>query len=932
VRWHTIETPHFLVHYHDGLEALGQRTARVAEEAHAILSPLLDWQPGARTHVVVSDFGDDANGLARVVPYNLVQVFAAVPEARSSLGDYDDWLRGLVYHEYTHILHLDTMGGLHLTLNAIFGKSVAPNAALPRWYTEGLATYHESMRTGAGRSRNALYAMILRCAALESRLLSLGTASGAPTLWPGLTAWYLYGAYFVTYLAATRGEEKLRDFNHRYGERWLPLAVNRTAKEVFGQDFVSLWREWQGALLGESLADWVVLRAKGGPTPMRSLTPVAYGHDHVRVHPGQEAISFVHSDGKGARALVLYDLASGATRKVVDAVGSGRHAWAPDGKQLVVARTEVVDRLYAFGDLHWVNAADGAMRPLTRGLRAREPDISPDGRHVVFVVSRVGTSDLMRLDLQTQDLEVLYAGQGLEQLSSPAFSPDGAQVVVSRFVEGPPAQRDLFLFSLEDRRWTRLTDDGAQDVEPIFAPDGLSIIYSADHEGVFDLFRCVLATGQITRISRSIGGTFGPAVARDGRLFATRYGAEGNEIVTFTAPAQEAKVELGGRPRALIRYGDVGVAYPERSYQPWRYLWPRAWFPEFLTTFSLEGALGLTLSGGDPVGRHRWVGNLSYDTYVESAAFSLAYAFVGWPIDLSLGLSHTPQLRRISVDGQGRNYTEDQNRLTLYGGLPFPGSDHWFGFDFGYEVAHFAVRDSLPRAEDPLARSTVLPEGGFFNSLWLSWSFARLKSFAESISTAWGWVVSTSLRLRSPLLGSEYQSFDISAAAQLYLPMPWPDNHVWALRLAGGVGWADYRRRGLYALGGIGEQDLVRTLMEQVGGVGGALLRGYPVAAFWGDHYVLGNLEYRFPLLENNFGYETLPFFVGRLSGALFADYGAAWFGTLRADDLRLGVGGELRLRTHLSYYLPATFRLGYAFGAQRGGLHHVYLVLGNEF
>ena len=61
------------------------------------------------------------------------------------LGFYDDWMRQLIYHEYAHILHTDTSKGLHTILNSIFGKFALNNAVTPRWYTEGLAVYYETL-------------------------------------------------------------------------------------------------------------------------------------------------------------------------------------------------------------------------------------------------------------------------------------------------------------------------------------------------------------------------------------------------------------------------------------------------------------------------------------------------------------------------------------------------------------------------------------------------------------------------------------------------------------------------------------------------------------------------------------------------------------------------------------------------------------------
>ena len=200
VRWFTITTPHFFVHYyrssrHD-LQAVAQRAAHIAERVHQVLVPYLRHEPSERTHLVVSDDTDAANGSATILPYNVVRVFVTAPDAFSELNDYDDWMYGLLIHEYSHILHIDHIVGLPRVVNAIFGKIWSPNQIQPRWYIEGLATFEESQRTAGGRVRSNISEMVLRVAALDGKLFDLGQAENS-RLFPRSVALRLYGARFL---------------------------------------------------------------------------------------------------------------------------------------------------------------------------------------------------------------------------------------------------------------------------------------------------------------------------------------------------------------------------------------------------------------------------------------------------------------------------------------------------------------------------------------------------------------------------------------------------------------------------------------------------------------------------------------------------------------------------------------------------------------
>ncbi|MCK5798631.1 MAG: hypothetical protein KAI47_15670, partial [Deltaproteobacteria bacterium] len=200
-RWFTIKSPHFYVHYYKSLRhdegAQAQKVARVAERCHRILAPIFRHTPSSRTHIVVTDMTDGANGMAQTLPYNIIHVYLTGPDSHSYLQLYDDWLTALIMHEYTHILHLDTIHGLPTVVNSVMGKVWAPNQMQPRWFLEGLAVHQETWRTGGGRLRSSLFDMLLRSHALEGKLLRLDQISSNTRIYPRGHVPYVYGAFFL---------------------------------------------------------------------------------------------------------------------------------------------------------------------------------------------------------------------------------------------------------------------------------------------------------------------------------------------------------------------------------------------------------------------------------------------------------------------------------------------------------------------------------------------------------------------------------------------------------------------------------------------------------------------------------------------------------------------------------------------------------------
>ena len=122
--WTTLETPHFFIHYHQGEEEIAKRTAVIAEDVHDRLVPRIKWDPSGRTHLVLVDAMDDTNGLTTPFPYKHITLYITPPIGAPGFGTmaYDEWMRTLITHEYTHILHLDMVHGFPDFLQYIFGR------------------------------------------------------------------------------------------------------------------------------------------------------------------------------------------------------------------------------------------------------------------------------------------------------------------------------------------------------------------------------------------------------------------------------------------------------------------------------------------------------------------------------------------------------------------------------------------------------------------------------------------------------------------------------------------------------------------------------------------------------------------------------------------------------------------------------------------
>ena len=138
-------------------------------------------------------------------------------------------------------------------------------------------------------------------------------------------------------------------------------------------------------------------------------------------------------------------------------------------------------------------------------------DITPDGRTVI--AARNDTSaipaigeDLVAFDVATGEARVLTPGDAW--YDAPACSPDGRSVAALRVTRGSPetAQRAwLVVIDLATGEQRTLAPDlDRWPNEPVWAPDGRAIFFTADDDGHLSVYRVEIAgedDGRVTRVA-----------------------------------------------------------------------------------------------------------------------------------------------------------------------------------------------------------------------------------------------------------------------------------------------------------------------------------------------------------------------------------------------------------------------------------------------
>ncbi len=967
VDWKTIKTPHFRIRFPERIEPIAQKSANILEEVFPLVTEKWGRKPWSYTEVVLTDRTDDSNGMAAVLPYNWMIIYTVPPSPDSSLAHYDDWLRMLLVHEFTHIVQIDAFGGIWWPVRVLLGKTVSPSGISPTWLREGIAQWDETVFTKGGRGRGSYSEMAIRTAILSDSFPPISFADGLSWKWPGYAAAYLYGIEFVEWLISTYGEDRFMEFDGRVRRSIMLAMINHQARQVYGKTFYELWMEWKRHLLKRFAAVDAALTAEG-VTPAETLVPVKEQRRYwspTLSRDGRELV-YTQTSPFGPPEMHLYNIETGEDERIKKKVAANQFSFSPDGRTIAYSKMGGYKRYYKFYDL-WIYDRDAKKRKqrfrrLTVGQRARDPDFTPDGKNLIFVKGDGSTDTLNRIDVKTRDVTLLTPNVAPHtQFANPRVSPCGRFIVVSMWQ--PDHGWRIYRLNIDGTNPVRLTKTRGLVIEahPVWAPDGNDVIYSSDETGISNFYR-VSAHGERKpcRITNVVSGAFQPTTAVGAGIVGEYYTPDGLVIArfgTWVRPADHDLERCKGKAvgdAGLGLYGGSGSTYPKhfqlgddsrptgggkgvpdpagigtaslgatgfKKYPVEKYVafGQSLFLPRFVlpnVAYTSDTVFASIMTGGADVLRwHNWLASLNYRVDARHLGYSLQYWYsryrpvfsvilADYAVDfgmISFVNSVTPTLSRTV------HFYEKRRAVAASVGVPW-GSH-------GFQVAYF-FEDHMPKTKLTAAERAVL-NLGHFAGLRFKYNYRDTERYPASISRENGRDIRLTTIVQNKYFGSGDRNEQVifSGDWREFIKLPWMT--VFALRAAGGMTWGDRLVQGTFGMGGaLGEGNF---------GGGGTYnyfpLRGLPVSALSRTRAMLFSGEYRFPLVEPQFGLGTAPFFLKDISAAVFADYGNAWNAheggcdSLNTffDEFLLGVGAELRGNFIVGHGLPIHGRIGYA-------------------
>ena len=306
----TLSTPLGILHAEIHFDTRDQEAALIVEEI--IKKDLIkvvnyfEHVPASTVHFNLNPYLRLSNGNARVFPTTIINLYQFPASQREHLITLEDWLTGLVFHEFIHITHLDQTSDYLKIGENIFGSiAKVPASVVPRWFTEGIAVWGESHLIKGGRLNNPLFkAELVERLSTDEKFCKTIDCLDEPGVYPGGAFSYWAGAHFLEYLENTKSGTIKCLVKDNSGK--IPFLLNRVFEKCTGLEAPVQFELFKESLVQKYRAD---LKSSESQIFNGEVIKESFGvTDHQRGFLSDGEILIRVEKNRLREALVAYDL------------------------------------------------------------------------------------------------------------------------------------------------------------------------------------------------------------------------------------------------------------------------------------------------------------------------------------------------------------------------------------------------------------------------------------------------------------------------------------------------------------------------------------------------------------------------------------------------------------------------------------------------
>lgn len=263
--------------------------------------------------------------------------------------------------------------------------------------------------------------------------------------------------------------------------------------------------------------------ATATPTLRPSPTPVSYGAGKLVYWVQQENYTGDPDFDSAFYSIGILNLETGEQSILLESDGETYSLYvssaSSDGRYIYFMGSDVYEAdgglftnslLYVYdlgvGNIDQISVMPeySGQQPIEELLNEGWPDISPDGRYLVFgsnrdhLDSEEYIENLYLMDVDDHSIEKVPGTQ--DNSLRARFSPDGTRIAYS-FWDGD--DWEIYVIGVDGSGGMQITDNEANDRYPEWSPAGDELVFHSNMEGSYDLFIYDFDSGETSRLTSS---------------------------------------------------------------------------------------------------------------------------------------------------------------------------------------------------------------------------------------------------------------------------------------------------------------------------------------------------------------------------------------------------------------------------------------------
>jgi len=536
LKWQTIESEHFKVHFHESTERSAREAIEVAEYVYPYITKLYDFKPDSKTEIIIKDVDDYSNGSAYYHD-NLIEIWAK-PLDYDLRGSHR-WMQDVVSHEFTHIVQLGKSMKLNRFVPGSYIQMMAyedekredvlygypnqltsyfiPSTTVPPWFAEGTAqhTYDDIFFDYWDSIRD----MILRDKVLNKDLFTFDEMNTFGKCGLGNELVYNQGYSLIEYIVDIYGEESLKDISSTLSNP-LNFSISKSIKNVLNISGYELYNNWKLFLEDRYSNQTKNINKKNNYT---FIEKKGTKNVNPKWSPNGEKIAFISNklnDYFGQTDLFIYDIEKDSSEKIMHGVKS-TPTWINDTQIIYTKRSKPNENGSKFFDLYQYDFDKEKETRLTNDARVFAPFFSKKENKVFAINTYDGTSNIAVYDIADSSVKNITDFNDGVQIFS-VIDYDNSLLVDAVINH----ERDFYLVDSVDNKLEVFKKELWDLREPVYKDN--IFIYSDDRTGIYNLyFKSLEKEGYITNV---YGGAFKPDISINGDIAFSIYDGGGYKL------------------------------------------------------------------------------------------------------------------------------------------------------------------------------------------------------------------------------------------------------------------------------------------------------------------------------------------------------------------------------------------------------------------